>query len=164
MLLVSVAVVEPPLEVLDIPPEELLPPLEVLDIPPEELLPPELVEVPELLEEVELPELVDPVEPLLDVPVFKPGPELPLLGEDPVPPSLVDVSLLLPKLLPERGTTELSTLEPVPPAAQPGPHPTAPTSKANMQPDSVRSNRFTGDSLRRERWRIRRTSRDSFLS
>jgi hypothetical protein len=47
-----IPLLEPPLEVLDMPPEEVLePPLEVLDMPPEEevlVLPPELVELPEL--------------------------------------------------------------------------------------------------------------------
>jgi hypothetical protein len=152
MLFMSVAIVEPPLEVLDIvPPDDPLPPLEVLDVaPPDDPLPPEL-EVPELLVGPE-PELPDPPE-LLPPGVFKPGPELLPLPEDAVPPPLVDEPPLLPELLPEMAPPRLvsSPVEPLPPPAQPGAHhPTAPTSKANMQPDSVRSNRFTGDSLRRE--------------
>jgi hypothetical protein len=155
VLLVSVIpLLEPLLEVLDIPPEDVLPPLEVLDIPPEELLPPELVEVPELLEVLELlvlfELLLEPPEPFpLEVPVFKPGPELLPLPDGAAPASLIGVPPMLTGLLPEMGPVESSTVVPAP-LAQPGTHPTAPTSKANMQPDSVRSNRFTGDSLRRE--------------
>jgi hypothetical protein len=158
VLFMSVApLLEPLLEVLDMPPEEVLPPLEVLDMPPEEevvVLPPELVELPELPELLAVFELLlEPPELVpLDVPVFKPGPELLPLPDDAAPASLVEVPLLLPRVLLEKGPVESSPMAVVPaPLAQPGAHPTAPTSKANMHPDSLRSNRFTATPcLRRE--------------
>jgi hypothetical protein len=154
MLFVSVGIPllepEPPLELLVVPPE--LPPLELLVVPLE--LPPPLEDPPELVELVEvvpeplpLPELLDPLEPLwpLELLVFKPTSEpLPLpLRVDPVPaPASIGELLELPEV-PDTGPVTLSTGDPFPLAAQPGAHPAAPTSKANMQPDSVRSNRFT---------------------
>jgi len=125
---------EPPLELL-VPPEE--PPLLELFVPLE------LLVVPlELLELLVRPEL-EPLEPLPLCPldVFKPTPD-PLLPEDPVPASLSEPLPLLPEL-PETAPVELSIVDPVPPAAQPGAHAEAPTSKANMQGDSARSSRIT---------------------